>query len=68
MTDTTEQPTPTQATLYHAFHVRDREGAKGVWTRIGTAWPHNDGKGLNVQLDCLPIDGRVSLRTPTDFK
>jgi hypothetical protein len=51
---------------YTAYHVRDgREGEKGFWTRIGVAWAHKDGKGLDVQLDGLaPLDGRIVLRTP----
>ena len=47
-----------------AYQVRDREGAKGIWTRIGSAWPHADGKGFNIQLDVVPLDGRITLRTP----
>lgn len=47
---------------HHAYHVRDREGAKGILTRIGSVWPHADGKGFSISLDCVPLDGRVSLR------
>ena len=60
------EPTPADATgrrpTHAAYHVRDRDGKKAAWTRIGTAWPHADGKGFNVQLDTVPLDGRVSLR------
>lgn len=45
-----------------AYHVRDRDGAKAIWNRIGSAWAHSDGKGFSVQLDAVPVDGRVSLR------
>ena len=45
-----------------AYQVRDREGQKGFWTRIGSAWGHNDGQGFNVQLECVPLDGRITLR------
>ena len=40
------------------------------WTRIGSAWPHKDGKGLNLVLSALPINGRLVLReyTPDDEK
>jgi hypothetical protein len=51
-----------------AYVVRDREGQKGYWTRIGVAWAHADGKGFNVQLECVPLDGRVSLRVATEKK
>jgi hypothetical protein len=29
------------------------------WTKIGVAFPHRDGVGYNVQLRCLPLDGRL---------
>ncbi len=47
-----------------AYQVRNREGQKAIWTRIGGAWPHNDGHGFNIQLDAVPIDGRITLRIP----
>ncbi len=44
-----------------AYHVPDRENAS--WTRIGAAWPHEDGKGFSLTLDLLPAaGGRVVLR------
>jgi hypothetical protein len=45
-----------------AYYVRDREGQKSIWTRIGAAWAHGDGKGFNVQLESVPLDGSVCLR------
>ena len=43
------------------------EDEKGWWTRCGSAWPHKDGKGLNVQLPTgLAVSGRVVLREYTD--
>lgn len=45
------------------YQVRDRsDGQKGHWTRIGAAWAHADGKGFNIQLECVPLDGRATLR------
>jgi hypothetical protein len=32
------------------------------WSRLGVAWVHRDGKGFDVVLDALPINGRVVLR------
>lgn len=49
-----------------AFHVRDTKDGKGFWTRIGSAWTHKDGKGFNVQIDVVPLDGRITLRVPDD--
>jgi hypothetical protein len=51
-----------------AYHVRDREGRKAFWTRIGSAWAHADGSGFNVQLDCVPLDGRIVLRIASEKK
>lgn len=53
---------------HFAYHVREREGAKGIWTRIGSAWAHGDGKGFSVQLDCAPLDGRITLRIASESK
>lgn len=50
---------------YIAFHVKEGNGDKKYWTRIGVAWKHKDGKGFDVQLDGLaPLDGRIVLREP----
>lgn len=51
-----------------AYMVRDREGQKGIWTRIGAAWPHKDGKGFNVQIEAVPLDGHIVFRVATDKK
>lgn len=44
----------------------DMEGEKpGIWTRIGAAWPHGDGKGFNITLDIPMVvsrDTRLVLR------
>ena len=45
-----------------AWHVSER-GEKKFWNRIGAAWEHEDGEGLTLQLDLLPVTGgRVVLR------
>lgn len=62
MTNTTSAAPAARTPSHIAYQVRDREGKKGIWTRIGSAWPHADGQGFNIQLDAVPLDGRVSLR------
>ncbi len=58
-----------KAPTHVAYQVRDRgEGQKSFWTRIGAAWAHADGKGFNVQLEVVPLDGRVSLRVASEKK
>jgi hypothetical protein len=51
---------------HYAYHVRETEGDKSFWTRVGSAWAHRDGKGFTIQLDAVPIDGRVTLRRPEE--
>jgi hypothetical protein len=57
---------------HRAYVVEDRDGdgstdQSGFWTRIGSAWPHKDGKGLNIQLvPGIAVSGRMVLREYTD--
>jgi len=51
-----------------AYQVHERQGKKAIWRNIGVAWPHADGKGFNIELAALPVDGRISLRIATDKK
>ena len=59
---------------HKVFVVEDKEsegdGNDAFWTRVGSAWPHKDGKGLNLVLSALPINGRLVLSeyTPEDEK
>jgi hypothetical protein len=49
-----------------AWHIAER-GEKSFWTRIGAAWDHEDGKGLTLQLDLVPVNGgRIVLREAAD--
>jgi len=59
------------APTYIAYHVKDTNAGehgekRGVWTRVGAAWPNKDGKGFNVVLDVIPLDGRLMLREPLE--
>lgn len=46
---------------YIVYFVPNRKNA--FWTRIGAAWNHKDGKGLNIETDFVPVgDGRFVLR------
>jgi hypothetical protein len=65
MTNSINQPTSKTPT-HIAYHVRNREGGKGFWTRIGSAWAHKDGNGFNIQLDSAPIDGRITVRIASE--
>ena len=52
---------------HYAYHVTDRtqhgsEQKSGFWTKIGAAWPHRDGKGFNISIETIPLNGRLVLR------
>lgn len=68
MTDTLKQSVASKKPSHVAYQVRDSKGSKGFWTRIGSAWKHGDGNGFTVQLDTVPLDGRITLRIATDKK
>lgn len=52
----------TQPSLY-AYAVEDApRGRKSYWTRIGRLFAHKDGKGYDVVLNALPINGRIVIR------
>ena len=50
--------------LVYSLQQSQKNADKTYWKRIGIAWPHTDGKGFNLQLDCIPLDGKLTLRTP----
>ena len=37
------------------------EGKQAFWTRIGSAWQHQHGEGFNIELNALPVNGRIVL-------
>ena len=58
---------------YLVYYIVDRdqdngEEKNGFWTKVGAAWPHKDGKGLNISIDVVPLDGRLVLREPLEEK
>ena len=67
MTTTESSATGNNSPTHFAYQVRDGKD-KGFWTRIGVAWQHKDGKGFNIHLECMPLDGRITLRNATEKK
>ena len=62
MTQTEKSKTPA-----FGVYIVEGEGDKAFWTRIGAAWDHEDGNGLTLQLDLVPVNGgRIVLRTPSE--
>ena len=48
----------------HSVYVVEGEGESAFWTKIGAAWRHEDGKGFNISLTCMPLNGRLVVREP----
>lgn len=70
MARTSQAPAPAtapepKAPDFIAWHVSNR-GEKAFCTKVGAAWFHRDRKGLSLQLEVVPINGRIVLRTPLD--
>ena len=61
-TTTTGSRKPTHL-AYSVREYRKQNQMQSEWTRIGVAWQHKDGEGFDIVLECLPVNGRVALRT-----
>ncbi len=46
------------------FAITER-GDKSFWTKIGIAYTNRDGS-VNVNLDALPVSGRLQIRSDED--
>lgn len=46
----------------HLAYAVDGEGKDAPWLEIGAVWPHDDGKGFNINLKALPIGNRIVIR------
>jgi hypothetical protein len=63
-TETTSSKTPTHT----VYQVREGKSEKGFWTRVGAAWPTKNGNGFSIQLDAVPLDGRIIVLPATEKK
>ncbi len=65
MSESLSNPSSTSKAPSHvAYHVRDTKAGDAIWTRIGSAWEHADGKGFSMLIETIPLDGRITLRLP----
>lgn len=62
----TKQQDSGRAPDYLAYNVNQTREGKGIFNHVGAAWEHKDGKGYDLQLDSMPINGRVTLRERRD--
>ncbi|MBB4397938.1 hypothetical protein [Bradyrhizobium sp. ERR14] len=48
-----------------AYTVKDRgNDKKPFWVRVGAAWPLKEKPGFSIELDAMPVDGRIILIEP----
>jgi hypothetical protein len=48
----------------HSVFIVESDGESSYWTKIGSAWAHEDREGFNVSLIAYPVDGRMVIRKP----
>jgi hypothetical protein len=65
MTNAETEKQPGKSPSHFAWVARETKNGK-FWTRIGAAWPTKDGKGFNIQLEAVPLDGRITLLLPSE--
>ncbi len=46
----------------HSVYMVEGEGEAAIWTEIGALWPHEDGKGFNLNVKAIPLGGRLVIR------
>lgn len=62
-TTTTTSSEP-KAPDFVAWHVTSK-GDKSYWHKVGASWMHKDKKGMTLQMELIPLGGRIVLRKPT---
>jgi hypothetical protein len=50
------------APTHRVYTVISREGQDDYWLNLGLVFPHKDGKGFNIVLQALPLDGKLVCR------
>ena len=61
----TEKEQPKLPT-HRAYSVIRREGQDDFWLNLGLVFAHKDGKGFNIVLQALPLDGKIVCREVGD--
>jgi len=61
----TEKEQPKLPT-HRAYSVIRREGQDDFWLNLGLVFAHKDGKGFNIVLQALPLDGKIVCREVAD--
>ena len=58
---TKSQPAAPKQPAYRLYRVTG-DGQNAIWTPLGAAWTHKDGKGFNIACDAVPLQGRIVMR------
>jgi hypothetical protein len=43
----------------HIAFMVEGDGENAKWSEVGAMWPHAKGKGFNLILKAMPINGKV---------
>jgi len=46
----------------HTVYQVTKSGENSYWNKVGAAWEHGDGKGFNIKLSALPLEGEIVMR------
>lgn len=49
-----------------AYFVQEGRDGESYFNRIGASFAHKDGQGYDVTVGALPVNGRITLRTPKE--
>lgn len=50
-------------TIYNAYIVEEGKDEKSFWHKVGSAFPHIDGQGIDLVLPPgISVSGRITLR------
>lgn len=49
-----------------AYIVEEGKNDENYWTKVGVAFEHADGKGFNLNLSAIPVNGKITLRKQKD--
>jgi hypothetical protein len=61
----TNTETSSKRPTHRVYAVTKGKDEKRFWKEIGAAWANQDGKGFNVKLDYLPLNGaEIVVREP----
>ena len=61
----TQRKLPGTKPTHRMYHVTG-EGKTAFWRAVGAAWPNRDGQGFSIDMDAIPLKGRLVMREITD--